>query len=71
MKMRVKAVPERAITLLAPDGTMLVNAFAGLDRRTRAIMPEGEVVDDIGGYYAKAVDQGDLMQLPLDEGAQS
>lgn len=64
--MRVKAVPERMIPILGADGTLVVNAFAGLDRRTRAIMPRGEVVEDIGGYYAKAVEQEDLQQLPLE-----
>lgn len=64
--MRVKAVEERAIPLLDANGKIVPGAYAGMTR-DRKIKPEGEVVTDIGGYYAGAVRDGDLEQLPLEE----
>lgn len=65
MKLRVKAVAERAIPLLAADGKPVPGAYAGMTR-DRKIKPEGEVVEDVGGYYIRAVADGDLEQLQLD-----
>ena len=60
-QIRIRAVGERLLPLVATDGALLRGRYAGRDK-AGAPLPDGELVDETS-YYVRAVSRGDVEQV--------
>lgn len=59
--LRIRAVDDRLLPLVAPDGATLKGRYAGRDK-TGAALPDGELVP-ANSYYRRAISRGDVEEV--------
>lgn len=59
---RIRAVEDRLLPLVGPNGAPLRGRFAGRDK-TGAPLPDGELVES-SSYYVRALSRGDVAEAP-------
>jgi len=60
-QLRIRAVGDRLLPLVGPDGVGLKGRYAGRDKKG-GILPEGELVAS-SSYYIRAILRGDIEEV--------
>lgn len=62
-KIRVKAVDSVRVHYIDEQGHAVQGRYAGIDRHTGELLPDGEDVTDSASYYIRAIRRGELVEV--------